>query len=122
MMLNDFYQIQNYKEVDNVFIFDITLNTQHKIFEGHFPEQPIVPGVCTLQIIKECAEMILNSKTVIQSISSCKYLKAINPIESNLIQLLLTVSEKDNNETQLIANGIYLEQDFIKLKATLVRK
>lgn len=122
MILNDFYQIENKSEVDNISIFDITLNPKHKIFEGHFPDQPIVPGVCTLQIIKECVESILNSETIIQSISSCKYLKAVNPIESNKIQLSILITVKDNNEIQLVANGIYQEQDFIKLKATLAKK
>lgn len=122
MMLNDFYQILDHREENNAYIFDIAVNTRHKIFEGHFPDHPIVPGVCTLQMIKECTERVLGSDTAIQSISSCKYLKAVNPIESNLIQLSLAVSEKDNNEIQLVANGIYLEQDFIKLKATLVKK
>ncbi|MBS1934927.1 MAG: hydroxymyristoyl-ACP dehydratase, partial [Bacteroidetes bacterium] len=37
----------------------LELNPAHDIFKGHFPETPVVPGVCMLQMLKEVMENIL---------------------------------------------------------------
>jgi 3-hydroxyacyl-[acyl-carrier-protein] dehydratase len=44
------------------------LNPKHAIFAGHFPGQPVVPGVCMLQIIKEGLEQALDKKLVYKQI------------------------------------------------------
>jgi len=40
----------------------IDLNVNHDIYKGHFPEQPIVPGVCQVQFIKEFLEDLMGKK------------------------------------------------------------
>ncbi|MEP7278535.1 MAG: 3-hydroxyacyl-ACP dehydratase, partial [Bacteroidota bacterium] len=34
----------------------LKINPDHAIFKGHFPGQPVVPGVCMMQIVKELME------------------------------------------------------------------
>ena len=62
MLLENFYKIIHIKErEDGKQAIEIELNPGHVLYQGHFPGQPVVPGVCTLQIIKESAEQIANS-------------------------------------------------------------
>lgn len=57
MLLENFYKIIHIKErEDGKQAIEIELNPGHVLYQGHFPGQPVVPGVCTLQIIKESAE------------------------------------------------------------------
>jgi len=119
MLLNSFYKILDIKQENEDWIFRIELNPEHKIFEGHFPEQPIVPGVCSLQIIKECAENILGKDIRINYISSCKYLTAINPKESRELEIRISLKDTESENISLSATGKSNEHDFIKLKATL---
>ena len=56
-MLDDFYTLnQIAPQGEGKYICRITLNPAHPIFAGHFPGNPITPGVCMLQIIKELTE------------------------------------------------------------------
>lgn len=58
-LLSGFYHItqsENINETD--WKVRVMLNPQHSLYAGHFPQQPVVPGVCTLQMIKECLEKI----------------------------------------------------------------
>ena len=51
------YTIKNTEKIDeNNFKVQIELNPNHQVFEGHFPNNPITPGVCMMQIIKEITE------------------------------------------------------------------
>ena len=33
--------------------FRVRLNAAHPLFAGHFPGQPVLPGVCTLDMVRE---------------------------------------------------------------------
>lgn len=52
MLLENFYKIIHRKErEDGKREIEIELNPGHALYQGHFPGQPVVPGVCTLQMI-----------------------------------------------------------------------
>ena len=60
-LLNDFYTIESKQKTEAGGIMtNITLNTEHPIFKGHFEQMPVVPGVCQTQIIKEILQQELN--------------------------------------------------------------
>ena len=60
---NDFYTVKEKKQISEKEIsVVIELNQQHAIYSGHFPDQPIVPGVCQIQIVKELLEDLMGKK------------------------------------------------------------
>ena len=116
MLLENFYKIIHRKErEDGKREIEIELNPGHALYQGHFPGQPVVPGVCTLQIIKESAEQIAN-----QPLQSSKFLSAINPLETPRLQLFIRLEETEEHLFKLQAEGICNGKEFIKLKATLM--
>ena len=82
--------------------------------------QPVVPGVCTLQIIKESAEQIANQPLQYVQIASSKFLSAINPLETPLLQLFIRLEKTEEHLFKLQAEGICNGKEFIKLKAVLM--
>ena len=91
MLLDNFYTILSSESSDSTtWIIQIELNPAHTVYQGHFPEHPVVPGVCLLQLIKECVEDIRQQKLQIVQVSSCKFLSAINPIETPRIAIVLS--------------------------------
>lgn len=50
-----------------------------KVFKGHFPEKPILPGIAQIEMVKFCLETILDKKLFIQSIKKTKFSHFIEP-------------------------------------------
>src|SRR5690606_39459978 len=64
MLLKDsFYTITKTTVEDNQLEVKLNINANHEIFEGHFPGNPITPGVVQLEILKELLS-IYAGKTV----------------------------------------------------------
>lgn len=96
-LLKDFYSIQDTQKInDDHYEVLIHLNKSHSIFNGHFPNNPVTPGVCMMQIIKESTENILNKKLQLTKLSNVKFMAIINPEKNAELQLKLTISELDD--------------------------
>lgn len=105
MLLDNFYTILSSESSDSTtWTIQIELNPDHTVYQGHFPEHPVVPGVCLLQLIKECAENIRQQKLQITQVSSCKFLSAINPIASDSNR---TESQRDRRRQTPVTGGRY---------------
>ncbi|MEJ7587146.1 MAG: hypothetical protein WKI04_06260 [Ferruginibacter sp.] len=64
----------------------IEFNKDHKIFKGHFPGRPVVPGVCMMQLIKEILESSVAKPTRLISAGNLKFLSVIDPGQSITIR------------------------------------
>ena len=82
-LLPNFYKVTHSEHINETdWVVQVMLNPQHAIYNGHFPQQPVVPGVCMLQMIKECIEKIQQAPLQYKQIASCKFLSVINPNET----------------------------------------
>jgi len=97
MVLENFYEITSRETSDDNSSFDILIkvNSSHPIFKGHFPDNPVMPGVCMIQIIKEITEEITGSKLFMQKCTNVKFMAMIDPGINEILQLLLNVSQVD---------------------------
>ncbi len=95
MVLENFYEIKSKEagEDSGTFDFQIKVNSSHPIFKGHFPDNPVMPGVCMLQIIKEITEEIIHSKLFMQKCANVKFMALINPEINPVLQLQLNISQ-----------------------------
>jgi 3-hydroxyacyl-[acyl-carrier-protein] dehydratase len=69
---------------------EIRLNPGHHVYRGHFPGQPVVPGVLQLQMVKEILETALQENLRLNEMGSVKYLKLIVPNQFPLLTCQLT--------------------------------
>ena len=106
MLLQDFYTILHKRAIeDNSMVFVIKLNNDHAIFNGHFPNHPVTPGVGMLQIMKELSEVFLQTNLHLQRLSNVKFLKLVNPNENSSLIFHLhfqrgnTIYKVKNNTT-----------------------
>ena len=109
MLKGNFYTIISSSVKDSTsFSSVLAINKGHAIFNGHFPDLPIVPGVCMMQIIKEQLEEYLQKKIKLQAASTIKFLSLINPAENTEIEVdvKFTISEE----------GTYLTDGIISVK------
>ena len=95
MLLKDFYIVNNLAVVDQSATAKITINKDHEIFSGHFPGNPVTPGVCMMQIIKELTEEIVGEKLFMQSSSNIKFMAIINPEVNPDLELTLDIAHSE---------------------------
>jgi 3-hydroxymyristoyl/3-hydroxydecanoyl-(acyl carrier protein) dehydratase len=96
LFLNKLYIIEENK-TDMV---RIKLNPNHEIFSGHFPDNPILPGVCVLQMVKE-----ISQHTAISRIGYIRYYRPINP---NTTQHLVFFFDKAKRQVKIFDNELNL--------------
>lgn len=119
MLLNDFYTVENIANPEeNRYLATVLLNPKHEIFKGHFPGNPVTPGVCMLQIIKEISEQITQKSLFLHRANQVKFMALINPETHPRIQLELEIT--DNNEGEIkVKNATSFDQTIaLKLSNT----
>ena len=118
ILLNDFYSILNSDASVGSVRAKISINRQHKIFDGHFPGLPIVPGVCMMQIIREIMEVITDRRLMIAGAENMKFLSVINPDQNREVDVSITYTE-DGSTLNVNATLFSGTVTFFKLKASL---
>ena len=93
--LEGLYTLDNLTVVDTKATANITINKDHIVFKGHFPDNPVMPGVCMMQIIKEITEKILDKTLFMQSASNIKFMAIINPFVTPELELQLDIIETE---------------------------
>ncbi|MGB1307260.1 MAG: 3-hydroxyacyl-ACP dehydratase [Oceanihabitans sp.] len=96
MQLKDFYTINNLAVANNMATANITINKDHAIFKGHFPGNPVTPGVCMMQIIKELTQEVVGENLFMQSSSNIKFMAIINPEKTPDLVLKLDIQKTED--------------------------
>lgn len=96
-ILTDFYTLETQEKTESgSFIANIKLNQAHDIFNGHFPGNPVTPGVCMMQIVKELTEEFTRKKLFLKTASNVKFMAIINPFETPDLKMQLDINEGEN--------------------------
>lgn len=83
-MNNLFDIISKSNTAESTYTYVVKLNKQHRVFEGHFPGNPIVPGVMSMMMIRMLVEDVIGRKTRFTAVKDCKYLQPIVPSDEPL--------------------------------------
>ena len=119
MFEDDLYKVIS-RDIDNkTATFNIEINKEHHIFDGHFPDNAVMPGVCSLMIIRNLASEIIEKAMHYSQISDCKFVSAILPKECNLIEVRVSLIELDNDEYKINSTIHCLNTIMVKLKANI---
>jgi 3-hydroxyacyl-[acyl-carrier-protein] dehydratase len=94
----------------------IKINKEHAVFKGHFPEFPVLPGVCQILMIKEVLNGQLNKKYELRKAKSVKFLSILNPNETESMKL--TILYKIDAEFVIKVDAILFNEgiNYLKLK------
>ena len=111
-----FYKVLELKKVsENQILAIIEINQAHDIYKGHFPNQPIVPGVCQIQIIKEVLEELIGKKLQMTHGDNIKFTGMIIPNQTPVVNLEVNFKM---NELEIICDAklSFGETTFTKYK------
>lgn len=76
----------------------------HAIFQGHFPGQPVVPGVVMMQLVKEVLEQALEDSLQLVTASQMKFLQFIDPRQNPSVDLLVNYKTDSGEEWSVTAS------------------
>ncbi|ASV29833.1 3-hydroxyacyl-ACP dehydratase [Maribacter cobaltidurans] len=117
MLLEGLYEIREFEYMEPNIRATIKLNKEHRIFEGHFPGHPVLPGVCVIQIIKELTEKSLEKKLMLSVASNVKFMSVINPEKNDVVQFEIQLAQDEGDVK--IKNTVRFEETLaLKLNAT----
>ena len=117
MLIPNLYTIKKSEKLDETnFKVQIELNPNHEVFEGHFPNNPITPGVCMMQIIKEVTERFVSKDLFLSKVSNVKFMATINPFVNPILDLNLNVI-CDNNEVKVKNSSFFETTNALKFSA-----
>ena len=96
-LLNDYYRINNRTaENDDTVVFDIALLSDYHVYAGHFPDNPVSPGVCNIQMIKECVAQLVGKRLFLAYIAKCRFSAVLTPKAAVDLQLRLRIINDAN--------------------------
>jgi 3-hydroxyacyl-[acyl-carrier-protein] dehydratase len=120
MILKDnFFTIENQNIALAKAEYRIKLNLNHFIFKAHFPDNPITPGVCIVQIVKEIYSYQTNKTFFLNKIKNMKFSRPVIPTENEQITVMISNSSEDNKTHKLKVEIIDNDILFTKMNMIL---
>ena len=115
MLLNNFFTIKKTTEIsDNEIFVEVSINPKHKIFDGHFPNNPVVPGVVSVQMLNEILSQHLGFELINSNAKSIKFSAMINPLKNPKLNFKIKYSKLENASYKVNASIIFEETTFLK--------
>lgn len=100
----------------------LELNKKNEILIGHFPDEPVLPGACMLQMVKEVLENTFNMPLRLKKADQIKFLGIIDAKVNNILQLTITYRSTDDHNVSITANLTLRKEICFKFKGTFVAK
>ena len=97
MLQNKFYRILSIdKQSDNQATYHVAILPDCNVYEGHFPGDPVCPGVCNIETIKECASDLVGRPLRISTIKQCRLTAVATPTVCPEVEVMVKVSVNDD--------------------------
>ena len=81
---------------DNEMVATVSIDFGHSVFEGHFPDNPVLPGVITVDIIKGVLSKFLDKELTLKKAGNIKFMNIINPRKNDVLWVKINFSLSDN--------------------------
>ena len=114
MELRSIYEVKSFELVNQEIRASIIFNKGHRVFEGHFPDNPIVPGVVQIQVMIDLLEKILQKKVFLNRAKSIKFLNVINPFEVD--EILFEIMYEQQPESSFKVKCIVKSESRVYMK------
>ncbi len=95
MRLRDnMYVVDGRSAQDGGIRFGIRLVPESVVFQSHFPDHPVMPGVCVVEMCRELVGEACGAEVEIGAVRNAKFLKIISPDEVTSLSVDLKYSEE----------------------------
>lgn len=114
-----FTSIDNYLAQEGHYAFRVRLDASHPVYRGHFPGHPVLPGVCTLQLVRECLNRGTGRRFRYAAIRECKFLGMVVPQADELLEIDIRLADDGPAAKKLVCTVANNGKTALKLKGTV---
>lgn len=110
----EYYKLLNQTETEEKLNYQIQLNANHPVYGGHFPGQPVMPGVVQVEIVSDLISNTLGEQLLLKRARRIKFLNIIDP---NLLkQMKISIAYKKIDEGyKITAVGAMEDKYYFKI-------
>jgi len=114
MLKEPIFKVLSLSNEDNSVTAVLEIDQVNEIFNGHFPDQPVVPGACMLQIVKEVLADALKVSLRLVKADNIKFLSLIQPSAQPLqLNIAYQLTDSDIKVNSTLSSG---ENTYMKLQ------
>ncbi len=114
MLLDNFFKITALADENAIISAALEIDAAHPVFAGHFPGQPVVPGVCMMQMVKEIVESVLKANTLLVKAQDIKFMAVIDPVQNNRINATIQYACSPEGLVQI--NASFFKDSLVHFK------
>ncbi len=96
MLIKDYYSVDSVVKTEAGTEFSVSLNPDCEVYKGHFPSKPICPGVCNINMLTECAEVVAGKRLEIKEIRRCRLSSLVVP--DTRLRVVIALSEASTDD------------------------
>ncbi|MFT4543800.1 MAG: 3-hydroxyacyl-[acyl-carrier-protein] dehydratase [Bacteroidia bacterium] len=82
---------------ENGWNVSVELNSNHKVYEGHFPGKPVAPGAALTQMVLDEVASRMEEKHLVE-LRQIKFLSVIDPTQVSNLDLVFEIKERNGLE------------------------
>ena len=116
LLLDNFYKINTLTIENGSINATVSFDVASEIFKGHFPDMPVVPGVCQTQMLSEIFTNAMGIDMQLKTAASIKFLSLVDPTKTPQLNLQITYTETPGNTYSVSAQYKWEETFFFKFK------
>ncbi len=117
MPANTLFDFTIVKTDDKSINAKVTVNPSNPVFKGHFPNQPVTPGVMQLMLVRKILEQHFKKELNVISMNRVKFLAVLNPNESPEIEVEIIIVSLSEEGIKIKAKGWNDKAVFFKFSA-----
>lgn len=107
-VFNELIQLEHIQNNETAQEFRVHVNPDDHIFDGHFPGQPILPGVVIAECVKRAVALAVQAAVNTEKLSFVKFMNPVVPSANSVLELNLQIASA---EGQVKASAVLSEGD-----------
>jgi 3-hydroxyacyl-[acyl-carrier-protein] dehydratase len=93
LLENKFYKVLSEERGEGLCAkYHVAILPECNVYDGHFPGDPVCPGVCNIETIKECAILLCGEQLRYSTIKQCRLTALATPTVCPEVDVQVTLT------------------------------
>lgn len=116
---NRFYKVLKEESDGQQGTYTVAILPDCNVYDGHFPGNPVCPGVCNIETIKECAIRLTGKELRIKTIKQCRLTAIASPTVCPEVTIAITAIPTNESTYTIQATVKDTQQTYMEYKGTM---